>query len=53
MLNSEISFFIFVVVKNVKVIVPGGIETFIDLEGNEYKSFRKVLKALKSPSGGL
>ena len=45
--------FIFVVVKKVKVEIPCGTEKFIGLQGNGIYIFQKMLKALKSPSGGL
>ena len=46
MLSSEFrDFFIFVVVKNVKVEIPGGIEKFIGLQGNGIYIFQKCAKS--------
>ena len=48
MLNSEISeLFHFVLIKNVKVKVPGGIEQFIGLQGNGIYIFQKSAESFR------
>ena len=47
-----LNFFISNIIKNVKVKVTVNIKKLLKFKKMEYKSSRKVLKALKSPSGG-